>query len=66
MSATGLSNPGFVALARAFGAHAERIDHESLFPAAFERALASGRAALIELCADPLQVTPQARLASNA
>ncbi|VCU70921.1 Acetolactate synthase isozyme 2 large subunit [Pigmentiphaga humi] len=65
VSGTRLANPDFVALARAFGAHAERIEHEADFPAAFERARASGRPALLELLTDPLQITPQARLAKD-
>ncbi len=60
--ATSLTNPDFVALARAFGAHAERVDRTEDFPAAFSRAAAAGVAALIELRVDPRQITPQARL----
>ncbi|KAB2966297.1 thiamine pyrophosphate-dependent enzyme, partial [Zoogloea sp.] len=60
--ATDLANPDFVALARAFGAHAERVGHSEDFPAAFERARVSGVAALIELQVDPRQITPHARL----
>ncbi len=63
VSGTDLLNPDFVALAGSFGAHAERVEHEAEFPAAFERALASGKAAVIELCTDPLQIGPQTRLA---
>lgn len=61
--ATDLLNPDFVGLAQAFGAHAERVSRSEDFPAAFERARAAGRAALIELRVDPRQITPQARLA---
>ncbi|HHG6026309.1 TPA: thiamine pyrophosphate-dependent enzyme, partial [Pseudomonas aeruginosa] len=53
----------FVALARAFGAHAERVECSADFPAAFRRARESGRPALLELLTDPRQITPQARLA---
>jgi acetolactate synthase-1/2/3 large subunit len=60
--ATDLRNPDFVALARAFGAHAERVEQSGDFPAAFARASAAGVPALIELRVDPRQVTPQARL----
>lgn len=62
VSATRLVNPNFVALAQAFGAHAERVMSAADFPAAFERAAAAGVPALIELCVDPRQITPQARL----
>jgi acetolactate synthase-1/2/3 large subunit len=65
VSGTKLVNPDFVALARAFGAHAERIDETEAFPAAFARALAAGKPALIELRTDPLQVTPQVRLKAS-
>ncbi|HEP8501979.1 TPA: thiamine pyrophosphate-binding protein, partial [Pseudomonas aeruginosa] len=63
VSATRLDNPDFVALARAFGAHAERVECSADFPAAFRRARESGRPALLELLTDPRQITPQARLA---
>ncbi|WP_325340887.1 thiamine pyrophosphate-dependent enzyme [Xylophilus sp.] len=63
VSATRLANPDFVALAQALGAHAERVEHESAFPAAFARARAAGRPAVIELVTDPQQITPVARLA---
>ncbi len=62
VSATQLRNPDFVALAQAYGAHAECISDEAQFPAAFACALASGKPALIELRTDPLQLTPQSRL----
>jgi len=60
--ATDLFNPDFVALAQAFGAHGERVERTADFPSAFNRAMACGRAAVIELRVDPLQITPQARL----
>jgi acetolactate synthase-1/2/3 large subunit len=50
---TDLVNPDFVALAAALGAHAERVTATGEFMPAFERAVASGRAALIELKCDP-------------
>jgi acetolactate synthase I/II/III large subunit len=62
VSATGLANPDFIALARAYGAHAERVDTTDAFAAAFENARQSGRPALIELCVDPNQITPDRRL----
>jgi acetolactate synthase I/II/III large subunit len=65
VSGTNLLNPDFVSFAQAFGAHAERVEHDADFPAAFERARASGRAAVIELCTDPLQIGPQSRLAKR-
>ena len=62
VSATELANPHFVALAEAFGAHAERVERTEDFAAAFARARQAGCPALIELRADPKQITPQARL----
>ena len=62
--ATDLVNPDFVAFAQSFGAHAERVETTEAFPAAFERALRSGKPALIELRTDPLQITPQLRMES--
>ena len=60
--ATDLTNPDFCALARAFGAHAETVERNEDFPAAFLRAQQSGMPALIELRVDPRQITPNARL----
>lgn len=62
VSATKLVNPDFVAFARSFGAHAERVERTEDFPAAFERAQAAGIPAVIELLTDPLQITPAKRL----
>ena len=60
--ATGLLNPDFIALAHSFGAHAERVTATAAFPAAYRRAAAADRPALLELCVDPLQSTPTWRL----
>ena len=60
---TGLDNPDFCALAHAYGAHGERVQHSAEFPAAFERALAAGRPALIELVLDPEAITPTQTIA---
>jgi acetolactate synthase-1/2/3 large subunit len=62
VSATRLSNPDFVALAKAFGAYGERIERTEDFPAALERARSAGLPALLELVTDPQQITPQMRL----
>jgi acetolactate synthase-1/2/3 large subunit len=60
--ATDLVNPDFVALAAAQGAYAERVETSVAFPAAFRRAAAAGRPALLELRMDPAQLTPTFRL----
>ncbi len=57
-----LVNPDFAAYARSFGAHGEVVQDTDAFPAALERALASGRPAVIELRTDPAQLTPGTRL----
>jgi acetolactate synthase I/II/III large subunit len=63
ISGTELLGPDYVALARSFGAHAERVETTGAFAEAFERAVESGKPALLELCTDPLQITPDRRLA---
>jgi len=60
--ATGLRNPDFVALARAYGAHGALVERTADFPSAFEAALASGLPALIELRVDPDRITPSQTL----
>ncbi|GAA1850718.1 thiamine pyrophosphate-binding protein [Pseudonocardia ailaonensis] len=50
---TDLRSPDFVALARAFGAHAERVETTEEFDGAFDRALASGGPALLHLPVSP-------------
>lgn len=64
ISATKLQNPDFVAMAKAFGAHAELVEKTEDFAAAFERARKAGRPALLELRVDPKQITPAVRLGS--
>ena len=59
---TDLANPDFVALAEAYGAHAELVERNDDFAGAFERALAAGRPAVIELRVDPESITPNATL----
>jgi acetolactate synthase I/II/III large subunit len=56
--ATELRNPDFAALARAYGAHGETIGRTEEFAPAFERALASGKPAIIEMPIDPEAITP--------
>jgi acetolactate synthase-1/2/3 large subunit len=59
---TDLSNPDFPALARAYGAHAERVERTADFEGAFERALASGKPAVLELPVDPERISPRVKL----
>jgi acetolactate synthase-1/2/3 large subunit len=62
VSGTDLLNPDFVALARSFGCHAERVDRTADARPALERALASGRPSLLHLPVDPEALTPRATL----
>jgi acetolactate synthase-1/2/3 large subunit len=57
VSGTEISNPDFVALARAYGAHAGLVERTDDFPAAFDAAVGSGEPALIELRVDPEVIT---------
>ncbi len=59
---TDLVNPDFAGLAESFGAYGEVVERTEEFPAAFERALAAGRPALLELRVDPEALTPNASL----
>jgi len=60
--ATSLTNPDFVALAKAYGAHGEAVSRTAEFGPAFERALAAGKPALIELRMDPDVITTRTTL----
>jgi len=53
VSGTDLANPDFAALARAYGAHGETVETDAEFGPAFERALASGKPAVIDVKLDP-------------
>lgn len=60
--ATDISNPDFVALSQSFGAYAERVESFDDFPAAFRRAQAAGKPAVLELVVDRPQLTPAFRI----
>ena len=62
VSATDLVNPDFAAYAKAFGAHGETVRTTAEFAPAMERALASGKAAVIDLKLDPEAITPRTTL----
>jgi acetolactate synthase I/II/III large subunit len=59
---TDLRNPDFVALARAYGAHAALVERTEEFADALDEALESGRPALLELRVDPQAITPRQTL----
>ena len=61
---TDMVNPDFVALAQAYGCHAECVDETAQFAGAFERARNAGRPALIEIRLDPEILTPTATVSS--
>jgi len=64
VSGTGLGNPDFVALAHAYGAHAEPVTTTDGFAPAFERALAAARPALLHVRLDPEAITPATTLSA--
>ncbi|MDO3442453.1 thiamine pyrophosphate-binding protein [Agrobacterium sp. V1] len=58
VSGTDLVNPDFNAFAKAYGGHGETVERTQDFAAAFERARASGKPAIIEVTLDPEAITP--------
>ncbi len=61
-SGSELTNPDFVAYARAFGAHAERVTETEEFAPAFERALTAGKPAVIHMLVDQEVLSTRASL----
>jgi len=61
---TGLRNPDFCALARAYGYAAEQVTETAQFEAALLRALAADTGTLIEIPLDPEVITTRGSLAS--
>jgi acetolactate synthase I/II/III large subunit len=57
-SGTWLKNPDFAAYARAFGGHGETVSRTEEFAPAFDRAVASGRPAIIHCLIDQQAITP--------
>ena len=58
VSSTDLTNPDFVALAKAYGGHGELVVENDQFAPAFERAKASGKPSIIEIKLDVEAITP--------
>jgi acetolactate synthase-1/2/3 large subunit len=58
ISATQLKNPDFAAYAVAFGGHGERVTTTAEFAPALERAIASGKPAVLHCLLDPQAITP--------
>ena len=61
-SATALQNPDFAAYAQAFGGHGERVETTEQFAPALERALASGKPAILHCLIDPETISPSTTL----
>jgi hypothetical protein len=62
VAGTDLVNPDFAALARAYGADGLTVEATDQFAPAFERAVASGRPALLHVKVDPQAITMNATL----
>lgn len=62
ISGTELHNPDFVALAKAYGFHAERVGKTDEFESAFERAINSNTGAVLELMIATDAITPRQTL----
>ncbi len=62
VSGTGLANPDFASLARAYGLHGETVEKTDDFAPAFERCEQSGKPALIEIRIDPEALSPKMSL----
>jgi len=63
VSGTALKNPDFAAYARAFGGHGETVRTTEQFAPAFERALASGKPAILHCFLDPEVINTTTTLA---
>ncbi|MDH5265455.1 MAG: thiamine pyrophosphate-binding protein [Betaproteobacteria bacterium] len=59
---TDLVNPHFAAFARSFGAAGEIVEETAQFGPAFERCVASGKPAVIDVRIDPQAITPNTTL----
>lgn len=62
VSGTALTNPDFAKFIEAFGGHGEVVSATAEFGPAFQRAVASGKPALIEMRVDPEQITSRATI----
>jgi len=63
VSGTALTNPDFCKLIEAYGGHGEVVGDTADFTPAFQRAVESGKPALIELRMNPEQITTRATIA---
>jgi acetolactate synthase I/II/III large subunit len=58
VSGTDLKNPDFALLAKAYGGHGETVETTDEFKGAWQRAVQSGKPAIIEIRLDPEAITP--------
>jgi acetolactate synthase I/II/III large subunit len=64
VSGTGLTNPDFAALARAYGGFGDTIRDTASFAPAWQRATASGLPAILHVLLDPEAITPALTLSA--
>jgi acetolactate synthase-1/2/3 large subunit len=64
VSATMLKNPDFAAYAKAFGGYGERVERTEDFASALERAITSGKPAILHCILDPEAITPALSLSA--
>ena len=64
VSGTALTNPDFAKYIEAFGGHGEVVSHTEEFTPAFQRAVASGKPAVIELRMNPDQITTRTTISA--
>ncbi|MDB5492194.1 MAG: Thiamine pyrophosphate-requiring enzyme [Micavibrio sp.] len=62
VSATSLTNPDFVALAKSYGAFSATVENAADFPAVWDAARNAGRVAVIEVRMDVRQLTTNSKL----
>ncbi|MEX0299701.1 MAG: thiamine pyrophosphate-dependent enzyme, partial [Kordiimonas sp.] len=62
VSGTELTNPDFVAFARSFGLHADKVEATEDFAPALDAAMNAGKPALIEITIDPDAIAPTATI----
>jgi len=64
VSGTALTNPDFSKYIEAFGGHGEVVSHTHEFTPAFQRAVTSGKPAVIELRMNPDQITTRTTISA--
>ena len=64
VSGTALTNPDFAKYIEAFGGHGEVVSNTEEFTPAFQRAVASGKPAVIELRMNPDQITTRTTISA--